>query len=208
MSSTSVAHVVDQSEGFRRWERHEERERSADSKRSPRPGASDQSGSVGPGGIEPLYRTAADRLEQIVGADVNAPPAVIEDACAVAWTRLVLHAAHVQRDAAFGWLVATAMHEAWRIGRREARELSLEAVVDQLGDAELLPLVPGADEVFAQHERIGLVADLPPKQRRILGLHALGLSYVEMAKASGYTKRTVEREMIRARRGVRALSAA
>ncbi len=164
-------------------------------------------GELGSSGVEPLYRAAANRLERIVGVDVNAPHAVIEDACAIAWSRLVLHSARVRREGAFGWLVATAVREAWRLSRRESRELSLETLLDEVGDADLRPVVPGADETVAQRERIGLLARLPARQRRILWLHAAGLSYVEMAEASGCTTRTVGREMVRARREVRALAA-
>lgn len=162
---------------------------------------------LGPSGVEPLYRAAADRLERIVRVDVNAPPAVIEDACAIAWSRLVLHSARVGRDGAFGWLVATAVREAWRLSRREARDQSLEALLDELGDGDLRPVVPGADETFEQHERIGLLGCLPPRQRRFLWLHAIGLSYGEMAEVSGCTTRSIGREMVRARRQVRALAA-
>ena len=62
--------------------------------------------------------------------DVRAPEAVIEDACQFAWSRLLHHRDRVSRDRAVAWLVTTAVHEAFRLIRREDRELSLEALAE------------------------------------------------------------------------------
>ena len=42
--------------------------------------------------IGELYTAVSRKLRHIVSRDVNAPAAVIDDACQVAWLRLVLHA--------------------------------------------------------------------------------------------------------------------
>jgi DNA-directed RNA polymerase specialized sigma24 family protein len=51
---------------------------------------------------------------------------------------------------------------------------------------------------------LGHLRALPIRQQRLLWLHALGLTYTEMAAHEGCTRRTVERQLLRAKRGVRA----
>lgn len=47
-----------------------------------------------------LYASLAESLVRIVARRVDAPPIVIDDACQYAWCRLVVHARHVEGDAA------------------------------------------------------------------------------------------------------------
>jgi DNA-directed RNA polymerase specialized sigma24 family protein len=176
--------------------------------------ASDASGgrpadAIGLEGIDALYRALARRVQQIVRGGVDAPEVVIEDACAFAWSRLAFRAAHVRREAALRWLVATAVHEACRLVRREGRELSLELLIEERGEGVVAGtrVCVGADEVLARREKIGLASQLPDRQRRLLWLHSLGLSYAETAAAAGCTPRTVERQLLRARRTMRTLAA-
>ena len=63
-----------------------------------------------------LYAALAVRLRQIVGSQVQGvPDPVIEDACQVAWSRLIRYQGSVQRDRALGWLATTASREAIRM---------------------------------------------------------------------------------------------
>jgi RNA polymerase sigma factor (sigma-70 family) len=158
--------------------------------------------------IADLYGQFASRLQQIVRSDVRAPEPVIEDACQFAWSRLVDHAGRVRRDCALAWLATTAVREARRMARREGRELSLDAAVEDAGDRALLSLSPRPDELVERQERLAQIALLPERQQRLLWLHALGLSYVEMADHTGCTRRTVERQLLRAKRSIRALAPA
>ena len=48
--------------------------------------------------IGELYALMARRLERIVRFDVQAPDAVIEDACQFAWSRLLHHRQRVRRE--------------------------------------------------------------------------------------------------------------
>ena len=89
--------------------------------------------SVGVGDVGELYGALAGRLEQIVRLDVRAPEAVIEDACQVAWCRLLDHSHRVHRETAMAWLARTAVHEAFKLLRRDRRELSLDAAVERRG---------------------------------------------------------------------------
>jgi RNA polymerase sigma factor (sigma-70 family) len=153
-----------------------------------------------------LYEALAARLEQIVRAEVRAPREVIEDACHHAWTKLINHSECVERDKALTWLARTAIRQAWKLSRREQRELSLEAAAD--GEMEL-PIVsprPGPLEHLETRERLATLDELPERQRRLIWLRVAGLSYVEMAAFTGDSLRTVERQMLRATSRVRRLS--
>lgn len=153
--------------------------------------------------IEGLYRRLGERLAQIVRRDVHAPEPLIEDACQAAWGRLVDHSARVRRDTALAWLATTAVHEAFRLLRRDRRELSLEETLETAGEARISRRCAGAAEVVDQRERIGEVARLPVRQQRLVWLRAFGLSYAEIAAYEGCSMRTVERQLQRAKQALR-----
>ena len=88
-----------------------------------------------------LYRSLATRLEQTVRVRVHAPPEVIEDACHHAWTQLINQGERVNRDAMFSWLATTAVRHAWKLNRRERRDLSLEAAAGRVGELQLPTLL-------------------------------------------------------------------
>ncbi len=146
-----------------------------------------------------LYRTLAPRLEQIVRIDIRASDALVEDACQFAWTRLLHHAGRVRREAALSWLATTAVHEAYKLIRRRDRDLSL----DDAGDAALVAASPGPEDLVEQRERLESIRSLSERQQRLLWLRALGLSYAEISLVTGCTPRTVERQLLRAKRRIR-----
>jgi RNA polymerase sigma factor (sigma-70 family) len=160
------------------------------------------------GDVEALYRLLAPRLERIVRLDVRAPDTVIEDACQVAWTRLVDHFWRVRRETALPWLVRTAVREAVRQVKRDRRDLSLELVLEARDYASRAPTVPGPDERVEQREQLATIAALPVRQQRLLWLQGFGLSYAEMAVREGCTVRTVERQLLRAKGTMRRTSEA
>jgi RNA polymerase sigma factor (sigma-70 family) len=152
-----------------------------------------------------LYRSFAAQLERMVRNQVHAPREVIEDACHHAWTQLINHGEDINRDAAFTWLATTALRHAWKLNRREHRELSLEAAAEKLGELPLPSPLPGPPQRLELHERLRELGDLPERQRRFIWLRAAGLSYVEMAAYTGDTVRTVERQIGRAAEHIRQL---
>ncbi len=163
--------------------------------------------SAGVGDVGELYGKLSKRLEQIVRLDVRAPDAVIEDACQFAWTRLVHHRNRVHRETSLAWLAKTAVHEAFKLVRRDGREPSLEAALEISGDAAVPLGAPAPDELVLARERLAQISLLPERQQRLLWLHGLGLTYAEMAHRTGCTQRTVERQLLRAKRTVRGLEA-
>jgi RNA polymerase sigma factor (sigma-70 family) len=153
--------------------------------------------------VAELYEDRAGQVRRLVRHEVRAPEPVIEDACQFAWSRLVHHRDRVHRDTAVAWLVSTAIREAFKLIRRGNRDLSLEGLLDQGGD------VPGAaaaltpEEIVEHRARLEALRSLPERQRRLVWLQGIGLSYAEMADHTGATERTVERQLLRARRKLR-----
>ena len=161
----------------------------------------------GVGDVGQLYCALSPHLERRVRSDVRAPDALIEDACQFAWSRLVHHRQRVQRECALSWLTRTAVREAFKLIRRESRELSLDEASEQLSDGPRAPLAPAPDELFERCERLEALRSLPERQQRLLWLQGLGLSYGEMARHEGCTVRTVERQLLRAKRELRRAAA-
>ena len=153
--------------------------------------------------IEELYRCFSAPLERMVRLDVRAPQTVIEDACQFAWSRLVHHADRIRRETALSWLTTTAVHEAFKLLRHCNRELSWEVAFENEGSSLVHAPTRATDELFEQRERLAGISTLPWRQQRLVWLQALGLSYAEMAAHEGYTERTVERQLLRAKRTVR-----
>jgi RNA polymerase sigma factor (sigma-70 family) len=157
--------------------------------------------------IARLYREEALSVRRLVRMQVVASSALVEDACQVAWCRLLVHRLRVRRESARAWLVQVAVHEALKALARERRERSLEALQERDGgrdrerDAEpaTLPTPALIDDLVEQRARLDCVRALPDRQRRLVWLQCLGLSYREMAGETGMTRRTVERQLIRAR---------
>jgi RNA polymerase sigma factor (sigma-70 family) len=147
-----------------------------------------------------IYVGNAARVRRLVRHNVRAPEPVIEDACQTAWTRLVRDRRRVCPDKAVPWLVTTAVREAVRLTRRGSREVFLEELVDESGELVEPPTTPGLEETAEHHARLDAVRLLPERQQRLVWLQALGWSYTEMAEQTGATTRTIDRQLVRARR--------
>jgi hypothetical protein len=80
--------------------------------------------------IGALFVEASATIEAIVARSVRAPRARIEDACAVAWSRLVARPEVVAapRERVIGWLARVAEREAWRLSAREGDVASGDAL--------------------------------------------------------------------------------
>ena len=109
---------------------------------------------------------------------------------------------------ALAWLAQTATREAWYQERRRTR--------DELLDPEVLRqclharTAPGADELAAWRDRIGLVAEVAEvaeRPRRFLLQLAAGHSYREIAAQQAVSLTTTAKQIARARQRLRALDA-
>jgi RNA polymerase sigma factor (sigma-70 family) len=147
-----------------------------------------------------LYAELNGSLRRIVRFNVHAPEALIEDACQVAWSRLLRRPGRVRREATLAWLVTTATREALRSLRRADRELPLES----LGDAGFeAPAAPAPDQAVELRARLEEIGALSPRQQRLVWLQGLGFSYAEMSGYTGSSLRAVERQLLRAKQTLR-----
>jgi RNA polymerase sigma factor (sigma-70 family) len=151
--------------------------------------------------LEQLYACSAGQVRRRVGCDVNAPEAVIDDACQFAWIRLLHHRERVRREAAVAWLVTTAVHEALKLLRRAGHDVSLEVLIEAAGDAPISESVvgPSPEETVGRRLALEELDALSERQRRLLWMQGLGFSYAEIRDHTGDSERTVERQLIRAR---------
>ena len=150
--------------------------------------------------VAELFADQASRVRRLVRAGVRAPEPTVEDACQLAWVRLFQRRACVRRDTATAWLVRTAIREAVKQMHRDGRELSLDALAEEAGD-QATPSAPALlDELVEQRARLESIRTLPERQQRLVWLQGLGLTYTEMAGQTGVTRRTVERQLLRAKR--------
>jgi RNA polymerase sigma factor (sigma-70 family) len=159
------------------------------------------------GEVAELYARNASLVRGQVCSEVTACDAVIDDACQFAWIRLLHHRHRVGRDRAVSWLITTALHEVFKLVRRDGHDLSLEQLVEETGDLRIHRSAPAPEEAVGARLRLELLQELPERQERLVWLRGLGFSYPEMATETGATVRTVERQLIKARRNLRALEA-
>jgi RNA polymerase sigma factor (sigma-70 family) len=156
--------------------------------------------------VAELYAGRARQVQRLVRRGARASEPVIEDACQVAWSRLVAHRRRVRRDTAVAWLVRTGIREAGRLVARDGRDVSLERLIEDTGDLAHLTrtgIGPSPHELVESRARLEALGLLSQRQQRLVWLQGLGLSYAEMADQTGATPRTVERQILRARRKLR-----
>ncbi len=153
--------------------------------------------------VASLYATHSGRLKRLVSLDIHASDQVIDEACQRAWHQLVTHSEQVRSDTALPWLVRIAVNTALKELNRSRREIPLEALT-QLGEEGRLSQAR-SDPSRVAEARIELesVSGLPQRQQRMLWLLALGHTYAEIAASENCTVRTVERQLIRAKRRLR-----
>jgi RNA polymerase sigma factor (sigma-70 family) len=153
--------------------------------------------------VDAVYMSSATKVRGLVQGTVRAPEPVIEDACQTAWARLVRDRRRVRSDTAVAWLVTTAIREAIRLTRRAGRELFLEDLLDdETGALPGQAPDPALDELVDCRLRLNGLQVLPERQQRFIWLQALGWSYAEISDLTGASPRTVDRQLIRARRAL------
>ena len=109
---------------------------------------------------------------------------------------------------ALAWMTRTAVHEAWRLEARRARDELLDEAALKRELRQREQAIPGVDQLAAQRARLDLVAQIPPRPRRFLLRQALGRSYREIAADEAVSLTTTNKQIVRAKRLLRALDAA
>ncbi len=145
-----------------------------------------------------IYRTFSPRVLALVRSQVRTSTENIEDACHFAWAAFLRRSEEVERAAALSWVATTAIHEAYKLIHKQQRVSSLDQALETDAVPSTLHASAPADRA-EQRERLDLIRQLPDRQRRIVLLQAAGLSHEEIAQATGDTKRTIQRQLYRAR---------
>lgn len=154
------------------------------------------------GDEDALYRRYDHRLRGIVRSRVNTSDATIDDACSYAWLQLLRY--QPERARLLGWLAVTATREAIALDQRARRTVPLVTRDSFKGeDFEFEPASPRDEMAEAIEYRSALsdvaAADLTDRQKRAVGLLAGGYSYTNISEITGWSVRTVERQILRAR---------
>lgn len=147
------------------------------------------------GDEEQLYRQHHLALLRAVAHVVNAPPALIEDACQMAWTTLLRN--QPRRETIFGWLRRVAIHEAYRLSAIDRRDARFEQIPPLATDDEAL------DHALRAREALRALAALPDRQGRDMTMRVAGYSYKEIAALTGRTYTNVDKTLDKARAGIR-----
>lgn len=150
--------------------------------------------------LEAIYADADRRLRQIVAFNVRAPQTVIEDACQTAWLRFTGRRDDIPPRALLPWLATTATREALRLVGRTQCEVSLDALAEAPVSADA---ARGPEAIAELRGRLVELRALTARQRRLIWLQGLGFTYDEMAAREQATLRTVERQVLRARKRLR-----
>jgi RNA polymerase sigma factor (sigma-70 family) len=150
--------------------------------------------------VAELFAAQSVRLRRMVRSGSSASEALVEDACQLAWLRLLQRPGRVRREAATAWLTRTAIREAFRQMRREARDLSLDVAPEEMRARSDRPTPDVLEELIGARMQLEAVRALPTRPQRYVWMQALGFSYEEMARRTAATPRTVQRQLVRARR--------
>jgi DNA-directed RNA polymerase specialized sigma24 family protein len=114
----------------------------------------------------------------------------VDEACSFAWVQLLGH--QPERESVAGWLWRVAVREVWRLEAAEHRQQELREDRSEARDA-----------IGPRHrwvEALEAVSSLRSRQRRLLGLQAAGHTYDEIVATTGDSWRTVDRQLVRARK--------
>lgn len=147
-----------------------------------------------------LYGEMQPQLVRILVSNLQPPDWVIDEACQTAWSSLLEHRQTVAPGGELGWLSTTATRAALRLLRRaritdSAEQLPVPVSLDDLRVREVEP-----ERHLELRERLAEIRRLPVRQQRVVMLHGFGYEYDEIAAVTGDTRRTVARQLTRARR--------
>ena len=160
-----------------------------------------------------LFNRHHAALRGAVGRAVNASPELVEDACQAAWT-ILLRAQPDRGPTLLAWLRTVAVHEAYRLLRRQQATVSLDALTppsdhgESTAAEDWLPEL-AEDRLDTQLEArraLRALRALPARERELVAWKAAGFSYAEICQLAGGVSYThVNKRLVRGRRRLRAL---
>ena len=154
--------------------------------------------------VSDLYNELQPQLVRILVSNLQPPQWVIDDACQTAWSSLLERRDRVEPGGELGWLSTTATRAALRLLRRELVADAWVRLPLPISLADYRVREPAPEYQVELRERLAEVRRLPVRQQRLLMLHGFGYEYAEIAAVTGQTRRTVARQLTRARQRLRA----
>ena len=120
-----------------------------------------------------------------VGRVVRTSPEIIEDACSIAWAQFLRHQPDRNREWR-AWLFKTARREAWIL---DAKRRNIRPFEDDSGYATWVPEPIDERDAYTERDEleaaVDVLAQLPPRLRRIAFLRATGHRYSEIQEITG-----------------------
>lgn len=143
-----------------------------------------------------LFARYDRKLRARVRSTVTTSEANVEDACMYAWLALLRHELDEVAEP-YSWLTTIAIREAVKLERAERRTRPL--LLDEYGAQQRPGEELAAYDLLAHAAAIIQEAGLTERQLQMISLQLWGLSYEEIAAHTGDSRRTVERQILRAR---------
>lgn len=143
-----------------------------------------------------LFARYDRKLRARVRSIVTTSEANIEDACMYAWLALLRHELD-EISEPYSWLTTLAIREAVKLERADRRTRPL--VPDEYGAQERPGEELAAYDLLVHAASIIQEAGLTARQLQMISLQLWGLSYEQIAAHTGDSRRTVERQILRAR---------
>jgi RNA polymerase sigma factor (sigma-70 family) len=155
--------------------------------------------------LEALYADLQPQLMRILVSNLQAPEWLLDEACQAAWGSLLCHAAPPITGGELAWLSTTATRAALRLLRRERLTESHDELPAPVRlDDHRVEADP--HRTVELRERLAEIRRLPVRQQRVVMLQGFGYEYEEIAAATGDSRRTVMRQLTRARQRLAALA--
>lgn len=155
--------------------------------------------------LEALYADLQPQLMRILVSNLQAPEWLLDEACQAAWGSLLCQAAQPITGGELGWLSTTATRAALRLLRRERlTEPHEEPPAPVRLDDHRVEANP--HRALELRERLAEIRRLPVREQRVVMLQGFGYEYEEIAAATGDSRRTVMRQLTRARQRLAVLA--
>jgi RNA polymerase sigma factor (sigma-70 family) len=151
-----------------------------------------------------LFALFNDELMRKVSRAVRTSPETIEDACSIAWAIFLRNQPDRDREWR-SWLFKTAQRVAWHLDRERRRTWSLNG---EPGDPYAETQIQDQRNAFLEHDELeaarDVLAQLPPRLRRVAFLRATGHRYSEIQEITGDSRTRVSQLIRRANEHLRA----
>jgi DNA-directed RNA polymerase specialized sigma24 family protein len=160
------------------------------------------------GAIAAFYAEHHRRVARGVAAHAGAvDDAVLDDACAFAWSVLVRRDDVNFDRRGVKWLIVVGARKAWELARLARRETPVGGFLSAVEPNEMVEPAGLASEpvdrliALEEHaDRLARFQRPKPRERREMFLHAAGFRYAEIAELTGSTYTAVNRRISEGRR--------